>query len=157
MIRGDDLNWTKWIGKRWKCDSGRDAPGTMMRPNQMWSWCRTGGFLFSPNTIPSVQTLKSPQLLLGALGNMRFVEKKNTAQPGNPASPSLALSNLVQIPVSPLSRVGGTVLVDCWGKAMGRYKLEVTLVGFESRRLLEIDTEEKIGQIADKLAEFCKQ
>ena len=27
--------------------------------------------------------------------------------------------------------------------------MEATLVGFESRRLLEIDTEEKIGEIAD--------
>ena len=33
-------------------------------------------FSFSPNAIPTAQTLKSPQLLLGALGNMRFVEKK---------------------------------------------------------------------------------
>ena len=43
-------------------------------------------FLFSPNTIPSVRTLKSPQLLLGAVGNMRFVEKK-TGQPSNLESP----------------------------------------------------------------------
>ena len=114
-------------------------------------------FLFSPNTIPSVRTLESPQLLLGALGNMRFVDKK-TGQPGNLESPSLALSNLVQVPVSPGSKVGDTVRVDCWRpKAMRRYKLEATLVGFEARRLLEIDAEEKIGEIADKLAEFCKQ
>ena len=114
-------------------------------------------FLFSPNTIPSVRTLESPQLLLGALGNMRFVEKK-TGQPGNLESPSLALSNLVQVPVSPVSKVGDTVRVGCWRpKAMRRYKLEATLVGFEARRLLEIDAEEKIGEIADKLAEFCKQ
>jgi hypothetical protein len=113
-------------------------------------------FLFSPKTIPSVRTLESPQLLLGALGNMRFVEKK-TGEPGNPASPLLALSNLVQIRVPPDSKVGGTVRVDCGGKAMGRYRLEAALVRFESRRLLEIDSEEKIGEIADKLAEFCKQ
>ena len=114
-------------------------------------------FLFSPKTIPTVQTLESPQLLLGALGNMRFVEKKQ-GQPGNLESPSLALSNLVQVPVSPGSKVGDTVRVDCWRpKAMRRYKLEVTLVGFESRRLLEIDTEDKIGEIADKLAAFCRQ
>ena len=114
-------------------------------------------FLFSPNTIPSVRTLESPQLLLGALGNMRFMEKK-TGQPGNLESPSLALSNLVQVPVSPGSKVGEIVRVGCWRpRAMRRFKLETTLVGFESRRLLEIDTEEKIGDIADKLAAFCQQ
>ena len=114
-------------------------------------------FLFSPNTIPSVRTLESPQLLLGALGNMRFVEKK-TGEPSSLESPSLALSNLVQAPVSPGSKVGDTVRVGCWRpKAMRRYKLEATLVGFEAHRLLEIDAEEKIGEIADKLTAFCQQ
>ena len=114
-------------------------------------------FLFSPKTIPSVRTLEPPQLLLGALGNMRFVEKK-TGQPSNLESPSLALSNLVQVPVSPGSKVGDTVRVGCWRpKAMRRFKLEATLVGFESRRLLEMDSQEKIGEIADKLAAFCQQ
>jgi hypothetical protein len=113
-------------------------------------------FLFSPKTIPSVRTLESPQLLLGALGNMRFVEKK-TGQPGSFESPSMALSNLVQVPVPPRSKVGDTVRVGCWRpKAMRRFRLEATLVGFENRRLLEMDTEEKIGEIADKLAEFCQ-
>lgn len=114
-------------------------------------------FLFPPNTIPSVRTLESPQLLLGAVGDMRFLEKK-TKQLAKLESPSLALSNLVQIPVSPESKVGGTVHVDCWRpKAMRRYRLEATLVGFESRKLLEIDTEGKIGEIADKLVAFCRQ
>ena len=40
---------------------------------------------------------------------------------------------------------------------MRRYKLEATLVGFESRRLLEMDAEEKIGEIAKNFVEFCKQ
>jgi hypothetical protein len=31
------------------------------------------------------------------------------------------------------------------------------LVGFESLKLLEIDTEEKIGELADKLVAFCQQ
>jgi hypothetical protein len=114
-------------------------------------------FLFTPKTIPSVRTLESPQLLLGALGNMRFVEKK-TGQPSNLESPSLALSNLVQVPVSPGSKVGETLRVGCWRpKAMRKYKLETTLVGFESQRLLEIDSEEKIGEIGDKLAAFCQR
>ena len=114
-------------------------------------------FLFTPKTIPSVRTLASPQLLLGALGNMRFVEKK-TGQPSNLESPSLALSNLVQVPVSPGSKVGDTLRVGCWRpKAMRRFKLEAALVGFESRRLLEMDSQEKIGEIADKLAAFCQQ
>ena len=114
-------------------------------------------FLFTPKTIPSVQTLESPQLLLGAAGNMRFLEKR-TGQPSNMESPSLALSNLVQIPVAPDSKVGDAVRVDCWRpKAMRKYNLEATLIGFESHRLLELDTEEKIGEIADKLAAFCQQ
>jgi hypothetical protein len=112
-------------------------------------------FLFTPKTIPSAQTLESPQLLLGAVGNMRFFEKK-TGQPSNLESPKLALSNLVQIPVAPNSKVGDAVHVDCWRpKAMRKYRLGATLLGFESRRLLEIDTEEKIGAIADQLAAFC--
>ena len=70
----------------------------------------------------------------------------------------MALSNLVQVPVSPGGKVGDTLRVGCWRpKAMRRYKLEATLVGFETRRLLEVDAEEKIGEIADKLAAFCQQ
>jgi hypothetical protein len=82
------------------------------------------------------------------------------ALPDKPPWPphSLALSNLVQIPVAPDSKVGETVHVDCWRpNAMRKYRLQATLIGFESRRLLEIDTEEKIGEIADTLAAFCRQ
>ena len=111
-------------------------------------------FLFSPKTIPSVRTLDSPKLLLGALGNMRFVEKKDPKQPGNPDSPSLTVSNLSQFKVSPDSKVGDKKRVGCRPKELRRYLLEATLVGFESRRLLEIDTEEKIGEIAEKLAKI---
>ncbi len=114
-------------------------------------------FLFPPKTIPSVRTLESPLLLLGALGNMRFVEKK-TGHPSNPESPSLALSNLSKVMVPPGSKIGDTIRVGCWNpKAMRRYKLEAGLVGFESRKLLEMDSEEKIEEIAEKLAAFCKQ
>jgi hypothetical protein len=114
-------------------------------------------FLFPPKTIPSVRTLGSPQLLLGAVGNMHLVEKK-TGQPCNLESPSLSLSNLVQLRVSPESKVGAALHVGCWRpKAMRRYNLKATLIGFESRRLLEIDTEEKIGKIADQLATFGQQ
>jgi hypothetical protein len=113
-------------------------------------------FLFPPKTIPSVRTLESPQLLLGAVGNMRFLDKK-TGQPSNLESPSLTLSNLVQVRVSPDSKAGNTVLVDCWPKALKRYKLQATLVGFESCRLLEIDAVEKIEKIADNLVAFCRQ
>jgi hypothetical protein len=87
---------------------------------------------------------------------MRFLDKK-TKQLGNLESPTLTLSNLVQIRVSPDSKAGSTVLVDCWPKTMRRYKLQATLVGFEACKLLEIDAEEKIGAIADKLMTFCKK
>jgi hypothetical protein len=40
---------------------------------------------------------------------------------------------------------------------MRRYRLRATLIGFESRKLLEIDTEGKIAEIADKLVAFCQQ
>jgi hypothetical protein len=111
-------------------------------------------FLFSPKTIPSVRTLDSPKLLLGALGNMRFVEKKDPKQPGNPDSSSLAVSNLAQFRVTPDSKVGDKMRVGCPGKKLKPFLLEATLVGFESCDLLEIDTEEKIEEIADKLAAF---
>jgi hypothetical protein len=113
-------------------------------------------FLFRPKLIPSVRTLESPRLLLGAVGNIRFIEKK-TGQPANPESPSLAFSNLVQVPVNPVSKVGDELRVNCWSpKAMKRFKLVTDLIGFESVRLLEMDTQERIKAVADKLVAFCK-
>jgi len=39
---------------------------------------------------------------------------------------------------------------------MRNYKMEAKLVGFESQRLLEFDTQEKVRAIADKLVGFCE-
>ncbi len=112
-------------------------------------------FLFPAKMIPSVRTLTSPQLLLGALGRMRFLDKK-TAQPANLDAPTLSLSNLVQIPIAPTSKEGDTVRVNCWRpKIMKKYRLEATLVGLQNHRLLELDSQEKIREIADRLAAFC--
>ena len=40
---------------------------------------------------------------------------------------------------------------------MKKYKLEAKLVGFESKRLLEIDSQEKIKEVADTLIKLCKR
>lgn len=112
--------------------------------------------LFRPKTIPSVQGLEPPRLLLGALGNMKFVDRK-TGQSANPESPSLALSNLVQVPIGPDSRVGKTIRIHCWRpKVMRRLKMEATVAALESIRLLELDSQEKIQKVAEKLAGFCR-
>jgi hypothetical protein len=113
-------------------------------------------FLFSPNTTPRVRTLESPKLLPGALGNMRFVEKK-TDKARSLESPSLPLNNLARVRALPDTKVDGKVVVGCQPRAMRQFKLETTLVGFESRRLLEIDTEDKIVEIAAKLAAFWQK
>lgn len=113
-------------------------------------------YLYRPKTIPSVHSLEPPRLLVGALGSMRFLERK-TGQPVVPESPSLALSNLVQIPIGPESKVGSEVHVRCWRpKAMKRFTMEATIVAVEGLRLLEVDSQEKIQAIAKKLEQFSR-
>lgn len=112
--------------------------------------------LFSPKTIPSVRTLTSPILHFGAIGDMSFVEKK-TGKPVRPESPAMTLTNLANFPLKTARNKGDLIRVACWKPArMKKYKMEAKLVGFESQRLLEIDTQEKIGAIADKLLGFCE-
>ena len=41
-------------------------------------------------------------------------------------------------------------------KSMRKFKLEGKLLGFESVKLLEIDSQEKIKKIAKKLVKFCE-
>jgi len=110
---------------------------------------------FRSRTIPSVRTLTSPMLYYGAAGEMKFVDKKS----GNvslPDSPVLSMSNLANIVLGPSPRKGGVVRIPCWNPSrMKKYKMEATLVGFESCRLLEIDSQEKISEIADALNGFC--
>jgi hypothetical protein len=69
--------------------------------------------LFTPRTIPSVRTLTSPVLYLGAVGELAFVDK-NTDQPSNPEAPVLALSNLANIRIGSARKKGDVVTIPCW-------------------------------------------
>ena len=40
---------------------------------------------------------------------------------------------------------------------MKKYKMEGKLVGFESTRLLDIDSQDGIKDIADRLVGYCEQ
>jgi len=111
-------------------------------------------WLFRPNAIPAARTLSSPLLLMGALGDMAFLDKR-TGQPVVPDSPVLALSNLAQVPVSPASKVRDVFTQGCWSpRRMGKYKLQGRFVRFESQKLLQIDSQEKIRALAEKVARF---
>lgn len=111
--------------------------------------------LFTPRTIPTSHTLSSPVLLIGALGEFRFVDKK-TGKPSDAASHSIGLSNLGQLYIKPNSQVGSRLGISCWKpKSMKNYKIEGKLLHVESIKLLEIDSQEKIKEIAKKLAGFC--
>jgi hypothetical protein len=112
--------------------------------------------LFTPRTIPSVRTLTSPTLYLGAVGGWSFVDK-NTEKPANPESPVLALSNLANIRLGSAHKKGDVVTIPCWRPSkMRKYRLEGKLVGFESMKLLEIDSQEKIAKISETLAELSE-
>jgi len=112
-------------------------------------------WLFAPNTIPSVRTLSSPILHVGALGEMRFVDKR-TDKLARPASPALSLSNLAQVPIRPTNKAGDTVPLNCWSPAaMKKFRMIAKLLSLEGLRLLEIDTQEKIQKVAGKLVGFC--
>ncbi len=113
--------------------------------------------LFAPRTIPSVRTLSSPMLYLGALGGLSFVDKK-TGGPAKPESPALAISNLANIPLRGAKKKGDAIEVPCWGPGrMKKFKLRGQLVGFEARRLLEIDSQERIQELAERLIGFCEE
>ena len=46
----------------------------------------------------------------------------------------------------------------CWKPSrMRKFKLRGRLVGFETRRLLEIDSQEKIQELAEHLIGFCEE
>lgn len=110
--------------------------------------------LFAPNTIPSVRTLSRPVLHCGAIGEMSFVEKK-TSKPAKPDSPKMTLSNLANFRFKSARKKGDQIRIPCWNPTrMRKYKMEARLLGFESQRLLEIDSQEKIRAIAEKLAEY---
>ena len=113
--------------------------------------------LFAAKTIPSVRTLSSPMLYCGAMGDLTFVDKK-TGAPAKPESPALTISNLANIRLGGAPKQGDAIEVRC-GKPsrMRRYKLRGRLVGFETRRLLEIDSQEKIQELAEHLIGFCEE
>ena len=111
--------------------------------------------LFEPNTIPTARTLASPSLCIGAIGDMTFVEKRSGA-PVSPEAPVMSLSNLANIRVKSTHKSGDTIRINVWKPSrMKKYRLVGKLVGFEKSRLLEIDSQEKIRMLADKLAAFC--
>lgn len=113
--------------------------------------------LFTPRTIPSVTTLSSPLLIIGALGDMSFVEKK-TGNPGTPETPVMSLSNLANMPVGQAKKQGDRIIMNCWRpKRMNKFKMQGKCVGFQKIRLLEIDSHEKIASIASTLVSFCRK
>ncbi len=111
--------------------------------------------LFNPKTIPTAHTLSSPLLLIGAIGNMQFINKK-TNELSNAESHTIGLSNLGQIQLKSGNKVGSSLGINCWKpKKMRNYKIVGKLIGFESLKLLEIDSQDKIKKIAAKLAGYC--
>lgn len=110
--------------------------------------------LFDPNTIPTARTLESPMLCVGVIGDMSFVDKK-TGEPASPDSPVMTLSNLANIRLKSKHKQGDSIRLNVWKPArMKKFKLVAKLVGFEKSRLLEIDSQEKIRGIAERLAAY---
>lgn len=111
--------------------------------------------MFNPRTIPTAHTLSSPLLLIGAIGDMQFVDKK-TDKVSTEDSHTIGLSNLGQIYLKPGNQVGGPVGIRCWKpKNMRNFKIVGKLIGFKSIKLFEMDSQDKIKQIAAKLAGYC--
>lgn len=112
--------------------------------------------LFTPKTIPSAHTLSSPELLIGAIGNLEFVDRK-TKKISEDISHTIALSSLGQMSLKPNNLVGNTLGVRCWKpKSMRNYIVQGKLIAFDSMNLLEIDNQEKIKEIAKKLSAYCE-
>jgi hypothetical protein len=109
-------------------------------------------WLFEPRKIPTASSLASPLLLSGVISNMTFVDKK-TEETATSESHSLSLSNLVQLPIKDGNKKDSVVSMNCWRpKVMKRYRLRAKLLEFASQPLLEIDSQEKIRQVAQKIA-----
>ena len=112
-------------------------------------------WLFRPSTIPTAHTLSSPLLLTGAIGDFAFIDKKSKERV-ELSEPKLSMSNLVQVRFAPNSKSGDIQNLNFWRpKSMRKYKLEAKLVGFDSQKLLEIDSQAKIKTIAEKLVGYC--
>ena len=111
--------------------------------------------IFNPRTIPAAHTISSPLLLIGAIGDMQFVDKK-TDKVSTEGSHTIGLSNLGQIHLKLGNQVGSSVGTSCWKpKNMRNFKIVGKLISFESIKLLEIDSQDKIKEVAAKLAGYC--
>ena len=114
-------------------------------------------FLFAPKAIPNAKTLSSPTLYYGALGNLAFVDKQ-TGAPAKPESPVLTISSLSNILLSGALKQGDTIEKKLSKPSqMKKFILKGRLVGFERRRLLEIDSQERIHELAEQLIGFCEK
>lgn len=112
--------------------------------------------LFNPKVIPTSHTLSSPVLLMGALGNMKFIDRK-TGEVSKQESHMINLSNLANINFMPTNHKGGVVGIGRWKpKNMKHFRMEGKLIRFETKRLLEINSQEKIKAIAESLIGYSK-
>ncbi len=110
--------------------------------------------LFPPNTIPTARTLESPTLCIGALGNMSFAEKR-TDEPVQPEAPVMAISNLAHIGIKPSLKRGDAIRMNIWKPArMKKFRLVGRIVEFERQKLLEVDSQDRIRELAEKLLAF---
>jgi len=111
--------------------------------------------MFNPRTIPTAHTLSSPLLLIGAIGELQFLDRK-TGMVSDADSHTIGLSNLGQLHLKPGNKVGSSTGIRCSKpKKMRVFKVQGKLIGFESMKLLEIDSQEKIKKIAQTLTGYC--
>ncbi|MFC1634862.1 hypothetical protein ACFL5Z_08470, partial [Planctomycetota bacterium] len=95
--------------------------------------------MFNPRVIPTAHTLSSPLLLIGAIGDLQFANRK-TGEFSTEDSHTIGLSNLGQILLKPGNQVGSIVGTRCWKpKSIRNLKIVGKLIGFESIRLFEMD------------------
>ena len=113
-------------------------------------------YLFDPKVMPTSTNVASPQLLIGAIGNMYFIDRK-TNKPAPADMNVINLSNFGNIRISPSNKKGDNVLILRWKhKKMNKYKLEGEIIGFDSIKLLDITTQERITEIAARINNYCK-
>ena len=85
---------------------------------------------------------------------MGFVEKK-TGDAASPEKPVMTLSNLANIPLKSKHKLGDSIRLNVKKPArMKKFKLVARLVAFEKSRLLDIDSQDKLREIAKKLTAF---
>jgi len=89
--------------------------------------------MFDPKTIPMAHTLTSPLLLIGAIGNMQFVDRR-TGEVSTEDSHTIGLSNLGQICLKPGNQAGTSIGTRCWKpKSMRNFKIQGKLIKFNMR------------------------